>query len=137
MIGRLVVIMAIGASLAGTIPVLGQSGDDSPGGPRGPVITDNARFGDPTSTARGFQNFKYGVIKKIGKSVLVLDKTEFGDDQEFTLSPKTKFIQDGKPSSLERLKVGDKVWIDLKKDKKKGIFIAQKVVTGVGPTEIR
>jgi hypothetical protein len=90
-----------------------------------------ARYGNPTSTARVFQDYLYGVIKKINANELVLEKTKFGVDQAFKLEPKTKYIRDDKPTSLDDLKVGDKVWVDVKKDKKTGELIAKKVVTGM------
>lgn len=111
--------------VAGTAP--GQTGRD-------PIKTDNARFGDPTSIARAYQDFLYGVIKEIKKDALVLEKTKFGIDQALKLQAKTKYIHDGKPGSLDRLKVGDKVWVDVKTEKKTGVMIAKKVVTGVSPT---
>ncbi|MBI1940091.1 MAG: hypothetical protein HYS33_01130 [Acidobacteria bacterium] len=112
-------------ALAGT--GVGQTGRD-------PIKADNARFGDPTSIARAYQDFLYGVIKEIKKDELVLEKTKFGIDQALKLKAKTKYIHDGKPGSLDRLKVGDKVWVDVKTEKKTGVMIATKVVTGVSPT---
>lgn len=99
-----------------------------------PAKPETARFGNPTSTARTLQSYIYGVVKKIGPSELTLDKTEFGDDQPFKLEPKTKYVRDGKPSTLSNLKVGDKVFVDMKRDKKTGEMIAKKVVTGVAAT---
>ncbi len=90
-----------------------------------------ARFGDPTSTGRHLQNYIYGVVKKIGKEEIILDKTEFGDDQPFKLAPNTKYVQDGKVGKLDDLKVGDKVFVQIKKDKKTGDMIAKSVVTGL------
>ena len=84
--------------------------------------------------SRGFQDYLYGVVKTISKTELVLDKTALGDEQVFLLSPKTKFIHDGKPSSLENLKVGDMVWVDKKKNKA-GDMLAVKVLTGVEATK--
>jgi hypothetical protein len=101
-----------------------------------PPKTDTARFGNPTGTARGLQNYIYGVVKKIGKVELVLDKTEFGDAQPFKLEPKTKYVHDGKPSKLGNLKVGDQVFVQIKKDKKTGDMIATKVMTGVQPAKL-
>ncbi len=108
-------------------PGLGQ--DD-----RQPITADTARFGNPTSIARAYQDFLYGVIKEIKKDELLLEKTKFGIDTNIKLVAKTKFIHDGKPSSLGRLKVGDKVWVQTKEEKKTGDLIAKKVVTGVSPT---
>ncbi len=101
-----------------------------------PAKPGEPRFGNPTATARTLQGYVYGIIKKIGATELVLDKTEFGDEQTFKLEPKTKYIHDRKPSSLTKLKVGDQVWVDMKKDKKTGEMVAKKVVTGVAPTEV-
>ncbi len=100
-----------------------------------PSKPDTARFGNPTATGRTLQGYIYGVVKKIGAQELVLDKTEFGDEQTFRLESKTKFIHDQKNSSLAKLKVGEQVWVDMKKDKKTGEMVAKKVVTGVAPTQ--
>lgn len=97
---------------------------------------DTARFGNPTSTARVFQDTIYGVVKKIGKDELVLQKTVQGVDQALKLEPKTKFIRDRKSASRSDLKVGDQVYVEVKKDKKSGQMIAKKVVTGVAATEL-
>ena len=103
-----------------------------------PQKAETARFGNPTSTARMFQTYLYGVIKKIDtkNNQLVLDKTKFGVDQTIKLDSKTKFILDEKPSSLAHLKVGDQVYIDVKTDKKTGDMLAKKVVSGVEPTSL-
>ncbi len=101
---------------------------------REPKKAQTARYGDPTSTARVFQDYLYGVIKKLDAKEMVLDKTVFGIDQTIKLEPKTKYIHDSKPSSFDRLKVGDQVYVETKKDKKTGDLLAKKVVTGVGAT---
>ena len=101
---------------------------------RDPPKPKTARFGAADDMSRMFQDYLYGVVKSISKTEMVLDKTALGDEQVFLLSPKTKFIQDGKPSSLENLKVGDKVWVDRKKNKA-GDMLALKVLTGVEPTK--
>jgi Domain of unknown function (DUF5666) len=98
-----------------------------------PAKPGEPRFGNASSTGRAFQDYVYGVIKQIDKGDLIVDKTSFGDGQKFKLDRKTKFIHDGKPSAFEDLKVGDKVWIDTKADKKTGDMTAKKIVTGVGP----
>ena len=95
-----------------------------------PVTTDTARFGIPTSTARGYQNYLYGVIKSLNANEIVLSKTKFGVDQTFKLESKTKFIRDKKTISRDMLKIGDQVFVDTRKDKKTGALIAKKVVTG-------
>ena len=99
-----------------------------------PVKAETARFGTAEAGSLGFQDYLYGVVKSIGKTEMVLDKTALGDGQVFQLSPKTKFIQDGKPSSLENFKAGDKVWVDTKKNKA-GDMLARKVITGIEPTK--
>lgn len=114
--------------------VVGVSNNDAQTEPAKP---GEPRFGNATSTARVFQDYVYGVIKQIDKEGLVVDKTSFGDGQKFKLDRKTKFIHDAKSSALEDLRVGDKVWIDVKVDKKTGEMTAKKVVTGVGPTELK
>jgi hypothetical protein len=98
-----------------------------------PAKPGEPRFGNASSTGRVFQDYVYGVIKQIDKGDLIVDKTPYGDGQKFNLDRKTKFIHDGKPSAFQDLKVGDKVWIDTKTDKKTGEMTAKKVVTGVGP----
>jgi hypothetical protein len=96
-----------------------------------PVKAGTARYGDPTGTARKYENFLYGVIKTIDANGMVLEKTRFGIDQSFKFERKTKFIHDVKPSSRENLKVGDQVWVEVHKDKKTGDLYAKKVVTGI------
>ena len=96
-----------------------------------PPKASNARFGDPTSTARMYQGFLYGVVKELNEKEMVLTKTKFGTDQTFKFEKKTKFIRDGKTSSLDQFKVGDEVWVDVQKDKKTDDLTAKKVVTGI------
>lgn len=116
------------------LSVLALAGTASAQTGRDPIKTDTARFGDPTSIARVYQNYLYGVIKEIGEDEMVLEKTKFGVDKTLKLDSKTKYIHDGKPASRDRLKAGDKVWVDLKTKKKTGEMIAKKVITGVMPT---
>jgi hypothetical protein len=96
-----------------------------------PVTSNTGRFGDSNSVARMYQDFLYGVIKEKNPNELILTKTKFGVDQAFKLNKKTKFIQDGKASSFDKLKVGDGIYIDVDTDKKTGDLIAKKVVSGV------
>ena len=105
-------------------------------GQQDPPKNETARFGTPDDGNRAFQDYLYGVVKSISKTELVLNKTALGDDQVFLLSPKTKFLHDGKPSSPENLKVGDQVWVDKKKNKA-GDMLALKVLTGAEPTKRR
>ncbi len=99
-----------------------------------PVKPETARFGNPTSIARHLQDYIYGVVKTIDNKELVLDKTKFGVDQTFKLDAKTKFIRDGKPSTLTELKLGDTVYVNAKTDKKTRTMTARKVVSGMLPT---
>jgi hypothetical protein len=98
--------------------------------------------GDPESTALGVQHtapnagskyadFLCGTVKDVSKDELVLTKTQMGEDQSFRFTKKTKFILDGKDSSLASVHLGDKVWVDVVKDKKTGELFARKVVAGV------
>jgi len=98
-----------------------------------PPKTDTARFGAPEDVSRIFKDYMYGVVKSINQTELVLDKTVFGNGQVLQLSPKTKFFQDRKPSSLEKLKAGDQVWVEMKKDKS-GNMLARKIYVGLAPT---
>ena len=99
---------------------------DSPAQP-----PDNARFGNPTDTARNLQNYVYGVVKSVASAELICDKTEFGDDQAFRLDKKTRFLRDGKPAEAADLKAGDKVWVKIRREKKTGDLVALRVVAGV------
>ncbi len=118
---------ALIATLAGSLfhPLTGTAQTKEPPKP------ENARFGNPTSTARHLQKFLYGVVKKVGAQELVLDKTKYGVDQPVKLDARTKFVRDGKPSSLDELKAGDPVYVDVKTDKKTGTMTAKEVVSGL------
>jgi hypothetical protein len=96
-----------------------------------PIVADTGRFGDASAIARKYQDFLYGVIKEKNPNELILTQTKFGVDQTFKLNKKTKFVQDGKPSSLDKLKLGDRVFIDVDTDKKTGELTAKKIVSGV------
>jgi hypothetical protein len=76
------------------------------------------------------KDFRYGVVRTLNKDAMVLTKTNAGVDQTFKFNKKTKFIRDGRGSSLEALKLGDKVWVEANEDKKTGDLIARKVVSG-------
>ena len=95
------------------------------------VKAGTARYGDPNSMARKYQNLLSGVIKAVDANGMVLEKTKAGIDQTFKFLPKTKFIHDNKPSAREDLKVGDQVLVDVHEDKKTGDLYAKKVVTGI------
>ena len=94
------------------------------------------RLEDAISVAGKYQNYIYGVVKTIGKDQIVLDKTRFGDGQVFKLEHKTRFVDNGKRSTLAGLKVGDMVWIDAKINKKTNEKTAKKVIMGVGPKTV-
>lgn len=95
------------------------------------------RLENAISLGGKYQDYIYGVVKKIKKDELILDKTLYGNDQVFKLQHNTKFIHNGKHSSLAELKIGDMVWIDAKLKKKTDEKIARKVITGVTSTETR
>jgi len=90
-----------------------------------------ARYGDPTGTARKYQNLLSGVIKTVDTQQMVLEKTKAGIDQTFKFLPKTKFIRDNKASSRDDLKVGEEVYVEAHVDKKTGDMYAKRVVTGI------
>jgi hypothetical protein len=115
---------ALAAACLATSAAAQQPDKDAP-------TPNNVRFGDPTGTARKYQDFLYGVIKELNPNELVLTKTQFGVDQSFKINKKTKYIQDGKSSSFDKLKVGDRILIDVDKNKRTGDLIAKKVVSGV------
>jgi hypothetical protein len=96
-----------------------------------PSRPETGRFGDPTGIARKYQNYLYGVIKKIAKDEMVLEKTRFGIDTTIKLLPKTKYVYNEKRSTLKELKVGDQVYVDVKTDKKTGEMTAKKIVSGM------
>ena len=102
-----------------------------------PKKPENARFGNPTNTARQLQDLFYGVVKSVDKKEMVLEKTKFGIDQTIVLTEKTKYVHDGEPGAVDRLKVGDQVWIRIKTDKKTGDMRAELVLSGVVAPTIR
>jgi hypothetical protein len=102
--------------------------------PQSPGAAD--RLENAISVAGKYQNYIYGVVKKIGKDEIILNNTRFGNGQVFKLEHKTKYVDNGKPSTLANLKVGDMVWIDAKIKKKTEEKIARKVITGVGPKTV-
>jgi hypothetical protein len=98
-----------------------------------PVMPANARFGDPTSIARQYQSYLFGIIKKLGKHQIILEKTRFGVDTAVKLTSKTRYIRNKKKSKLAALQVGDSVFVDVKNDRKTGDIIAKKILSGVMP----
>lgn len=99
-----------------------------------PQAPNNGRFGEPGGIALRYQDYLYGVIDKIGKHSLVLNKTKFGTPQTITLDRKTRFIRNGKRSSASHLTIGELIYVDVKTEKKTGIMIAKKVVSGIDAT---
>lgn len=91
------------------------------------------RWENAISVAGKYQSYVYGVIKKIDKDKLIVNKTRYGNNQVFLLNHKTKFEDNGKHTKLSKLKVGEMIWIDAKLNKKKHERIARKIITGVGP----
>ena len=114
--------------LIGSQPLAAQQTNQ----PQPPVL---GRFGNPTATARIYQGYLYGVIKKIDKQDIVLDKTEFGVPQTIKLDKKTKFVHNGKAGTIAQLKTGEDVYVDVKKNKKTGEMLAKKVLTGIDVTQ--
>jgi len=96
-----------------------------------PVTSNTGRFGDPTTIAIKYRDYLFGIIKEKNPNELILTHTKFGIEHAFKLNKKTKYIQDGKASSFDKLKVGDRIFIDVDTDKKTGDLIAKKVVSGV------
>ena len=96
-----------------------------------PIVSSTGRFGDPTSIAIKYRDYLYGIVKEVDANQVVLSKTKFGVDQPFKFTKKTKFLLDGKPSTYDKIKVGEGVFIDVDTDKKTGEQLAKKVVCGV------
>ncbi|MGH9327053.1 MAG: hypothetical protein ACRD2B_10280 [Terriglobia bacterium] len=110
------------------------NGNENRSAPAGPTLPNNARFGIPSGIARIYQNYLYGVITKTGPDGLVLDKTKFGVPQTIQVNKKTKYIRNGKHSTLKALKPGDQIYVDVKMNKKTGTMLAKKVISGIGAT---
>ena len=120
------VIALVGfASLAAAQRGHGGGGAGGGYGPLGVPSTGTDTAGNK------FENYHYGVLTKVDKDAIVLTKTKAGPEQAFKLNKKTKFVRDGKDSSLKSLNIGDDVWVDADENKKTGDLIARKVITGV------
>ena len=121
-------IIFVGFVVGLAIPSAAQKSNQAAGG-----VYD--ALGVPTAVADNagnkFAGYLYGVVTKLDKDTMVLAKTKAGVDQTFKFDKKTKFIRDGKDSSLKSLKIGDAVWVNIEHDKKTGEPIARKVVSGV------
>ncbi|MGH9469035.1 MAG: hypothetical protein ACRD1N_01675 [Terriglobia bacterium] len=111
-----------------------QSATENRSSPSGPRLPNNARFGIPTGIARVYQNYLYGVVSKTEPGALVLVKTKFGVPSTIHVDKKTKYVRNGKRSTLGAIKAGDQVYVDLKTNKKTGDMLAKKVVSGIGAT---
>jgi len=124
--GKRVILMALIVTGLGVLaPMAGRA-------QKPPTMPGNGRYGNPDeSTSEVFKGYLYGVIKSIDANEIVLDKTKFGFDQTYKLDPKIKVIRDGKPSSRDTLKVGEPVYVQVKKGKKADEQIAKKILTGV------
>ena len=96
-----------------------------------PITSSTGRFGDPDEIARKYRNYMFGVVASVNETELVLSKTKYGVDQSFRLTKRTRFTVDGKPSTFDKLKPGEGVYVDLEKDKRTGDLIVKKVVSGV------
>ncbi len=97
-----------------------------------PTAPGSGRFGNPDeSTSEIFKGYVYGVVKSVDPNELVLDKTKFGFDQTYKFDPKIKVVRDGRPSSRDTLKVGEPVYVQVKKEKRTGDQIAKKILAGV------
>lgn len=102
-----------------------------------PIIANPGRFGNPNDLGATlkYKDYIYGVLKKVDKDSLTVDKTPFGDGQVFIIGKKTKYVHNNKPSAWADLKAGDKIWINMKRNKKTGDLLAEKVVTGIFATD--
>ena len=121
---RIVVVSLVLGLLGFAAPSVAQRGGGGGPGPLGVASNGTGTAGSKV------KDFIYGVIKAVNKDEMVLTKTNAGVDETFKFTQKTKFIRDGKHSSLQSLKLGDQVWVDANEDKKSGDFIARKVVSG-------
>ncbi len=119
-------VMILAATILSVTPGLAQN-------TKPPEKPQTARFGDPTGIARQYQGYISGVIKKIDKDEVTLEKTRFGVDTTIKLLDKTKYVYNNKPGKPSDLKVGELVFVDAKTDKKTGEMSAKKIVGGVVP----
>jgi hypothetical protein len=106
---------------------------------KAPVKSSTGRFGDASGVAPKYQDYLFGIVKEVNANEVILSKTKYGIDQPFKFNKKTKFTLDGKPSTFDKIKVGEGIYIDVDTDKKTGEPFAKKVISGVDmpsiPTE--
>jgi hypothetical protein len=121
---KIMIIAALAAACLGTLAAAPQSDKQ-------PVVSSTGRFGDPSAVAIKYRDYLFGIVKEVNANEVILSKTKFGVDQSFKFTKKTKFFQDGKPSSFDKIKVGEGIYIDVDTDKKTGDQLAKKVVSGV------
>ena len=119
-------VIVIGMLAAGTAAALAAA----PQSDKQPIISSTGRFGDPSVIARKYRDYLFGILKQVKPDELILSKTKYGVDQGFKITKKTKFVRDGKHSTIDKLKPGEGIYIDVDTDKKTGDLIAKKVVTG-------
>jgi len=120
-----VLTLLVVAALGMIVPKTGRAQEP-------PTAPGNGRFGNPDeSPSEVFKGYLYGVIKSVDANEIVLDKTKFGFDQTYKFDPKVKVVRDGKPSSRDTLKIGEPVYVQVKKEKKTGDQIAKKILVGV------
>jgi hypothetical protein len=121
-------VLLIGLT-AWVVPVAGQKGGR--GGSADPESTPMGIQHTAPTAGSDYEGFLYGVVKEVNKDGMVLTKTQAGSDQAFKFGKKTKFVHDGKGSTVTSLKLGDQVWVDADENKKTGDLVARKVVSGV------
>jgi hypothetical protein len=124
-----ILILMIGL-VAFATPNAAQKGGKGAGSPEPETSPLGIQHIAPNAGSQ-YADYLYGVVKQLSKDEIVLTKTKAGVDQALKLNKKTKFVQDGKDSTLKSLKLGEEVWVDTEQDKKTGDLIARKVVTGV------
>lgn len=127
---RIATILAAFITILG-MSVMGQGQNSTPGTTSDPPKLETGRFGDPSSTARAYQDYKVAIVKEVKKGELILDKTSYGDDCPFKVLEKTKFIHDGEPAKMDELKAGDQVFVNAKHNKKTGEVTLEVVAWGV------
>ena len=127
-----IVLAALVLGLVGWVtPMAGQKGGKGAGSSSEPESTPMGIQHTGANAGSKYADFLYGVVKTLNKDEMILTKTQSGVDQTFKFNKKTKFVHDGKGSTLDALKMGDEVWVDADTNKKTGDLTARKVVTGV------